>query len=464
MLNSKSRQVKADTHIVSAGERFLEAQDFTRDTPKGLLLKPNGQPFTEIALGLTNNSPHQPNWLQPLEYLLREEPIGGWEALLTENKTLILDKAVTELGKRLAEPGGDISVRQFLAEVNDAAAKLKREFDDQQRQATERYAQAYARLRKWQQEYGRDKSIVNRILTLGGALVGGQVSVVEAGQLFNKRETYAKWRDAFTAAADITGKWIEIVDGYARNLDALVIAARQASAQAQQQRAQLLSELTQAHPYTYSVDYAQLAETLCGETTDPAVLAELLTTLREQGSEQLAEHALVLARREAERSIGIRNVVQIIELEGRAIEPDGAENDPVVLVGETLLDQVTWQHPTWQLTRQARPRRETVQITPDGEMLFEHPNLTTARYGERRDRLGFLDAQMDLALDELKLEREAEEGFHLARQGREYFVLEQVAAAIPILEREPIKSLAAAENPSAFAQTPSDNGRVDEPA
>lgn len=461
MSNTKNRQNKNELHIVSAGERFSEAQEFTRDTAKTLLLKANGQPFTEVALGLTNNSPHQPNWLQQLEYLLREEPIGGWEALLVENKTFLLENAVKNLGKRLAEPGGDVGVRQFLAQLLDVAQKLKRDFDDQQRQASERYAQGYARLRKWQQDYGRDKSIVNRILTLGGALVGGQVSVVEAGQLFNKRETYAKWRDAFAAAAEITGKWMEIVDGYARNLDGLVLAARQQSAQTHLRRAQLLAELNKAHPYTYSVDYEHLANVLSGDQADPAVLAELLATLREEGSEKLGEHALTLARREAQRGLALSSVVQLIELEGQTTD-DADASDPVILVSETLLDQVTWQNPTWQLTRQARPRRETVQITPDGEMLFEHPSLTTARYGERTDRLGFLDAQMDVALDELKLMREAEETFHTARQGREYFVLERVAAAIPILEDEPLKPPAPLDSSPSFVPALNDNGRGDE--
>lgn len=460
MANTKSRQNKNEARILSAGERFSEAQDFTRDLAKTLLLKPNGQPYTEVALGLTANSPQQPNWLQQLEYLLREEPIGGWEALLVENKTLVLENAVRNLGKRLAEPGGDVGVRQLLAQLMDVAQKLKRDFDDQQRQASERYAQVYARLHKWQQDYGRDKSIVNRILTLGGALVGGQVSVVEAGQLFNKRETYAKWRDAFASASEIIGKWMEIVDGYARNLDSLVIAARQQSAQTQLRRAQLLAELTKAHPYTYSVDYERLAQVLSGEHADAGVLAELLATLREEGSEKLGEHALTLARREAERVLALGNVVQLIELEGQAL--NGADSDAVILVSETLLDRVTWQQPTWQLTRQARPRRETVQITPDGEMLFEHPNLTTARYGERTDRLGFLDAQMEVALDELKLVRETEESFHTARRDREYFVLEDVAAAIPLLEREPVKPPMAIENAPTFVPVVNDNGRGDE--
>ncbi|GEM_PF-2553477 len=460
MANTKSRKNNSEMQVVSAGERFSQAQDLTRDLAKNLLLKPNGQAFTEVALGLTNNSPHQPNWLQQLEYLLREEPIGGWEALLAENKTFVLENAVKNLGKRLAEPGGDVSVRQFLAQLLDVAQKLKRDFDDQQRQANERYAQVYARLRKWQQDYGRDKSIVNRILTLGGALVGGQVSVVEAGQLFNKRETYAKWRDAFAAASEIIGKWMEIVDGYARNLDSLVIASRQQSAQTQLRRAQLLADLNKAHPYTYSVDYERLANVLAGEQADAAVLAELLATLRQEGSEKLGEHALALARREAERVLALGNVVQLIEWEGQTM--DGAnESDPVILVSETLLDQVTWQQPTWQLTRQARPRRETVQITPDGEMLFEHPNLTTARYGERTDRLAFLDAQMDVALDELKLARETEESFHTARQLREYFVLESVAAAIPLLEQEPIAPPAPVENAPTFVPAVNDNGRGD---
>ena len=434
MPKTNTRRAQAEPQTISLGARFLQTHSITRELPKTLLTKPNGQPFAEIALGLTNHSPQQPNWLQQVEYLMRQEPIGGWEALALENKEIISDQAIVQLSKRLAEPNGEISVRQFLADVGEAASKLKREFDEQQQQAAERFSQAQARLAKWQQEYGRDKSVLAQLVTLGGALLGGSVSVHDAGQTFNRRETFAKWRDAFSAASEITAQLIETADGYARNLDALVHAARHAAETVSSQRTQFASELKKVRPYSYAVDYAQLAELLCESASDSTVLAELLSVLRAQGSDQLLEQSANLARRDAVRMIGARDLTQWIEMEAQAIEGIEQESDPVVLVAERLVNQVTSEQPTWQLVRQARPRLQVLQITPNGEMLFNHPDLTSARYGERTDRFGFLQAQMEVALDELRVIQESTESFEHARGRREYFVLEQVAAAIPFGE------------------------------
>ncbi len=431
MPKTSTRRPQTETQTISFGARFLQAQGITRELPKALLTKPNGQPFAEIALGLTNHSPQQPNWLQQVEYLMRQEPIGGWEALVLENKEIISEQAILQLSKRLAEPNGEISVRQFLADVGDAASKLKREFDEQQQQAAERFSQAQARLSKWQQEYGRDKSVLAQLVTLGGALLGGSISVHDAGQTFNRRETFAKWRDAFSAASEIAAQLIETADGYARNLDALVNAARHASETVAGQRAQFASELAKARPYSYTVDYVQLAELLCDSAEDSTVLAELLTALRAQGSEQLLEQSAALARHDAARLLGARDLTQWIEMEAQGLAGANEEIDPVVLVAEKLVNQVTGEQPTWQLTRQARPRFQVLQITPNGEMLFNHPDLTSARYGERTDRFGFLQAQMEVALDELHLIQEGAESFQQARARREYFVLEQIAAAFP---------------------------------
>lgn len=427
-----TRRAQTETQTISFGARFLQAQGIMRELPKALLTKPNGQPFAEIALGLTNQSPQQPNWLQQVEYLMRQEPIGGWEALVLENKEIISEQAILQLSKRIAEPNGEISVRQFLADVGDAASKLKREFDEQQQQAAERFSQAQARLHKWQQEYGRDKSVLAQLVTLGGALLGSTISVHDAGQTFNRRETFAKWRDAFSAASEITAQIIETADGYARNLDALVHAARHASETVATQRAHLTSELAKARPFSYSVDYAQLAELVCESASDSSILAELLSDLRASGGEQLLERSAALARRDAGRLLGARDLTQWIEMEAQALTGMEAEIDPVVLVAEKLVNHVTGEQPTWQLIRQARPRVQVLQITPNGEMLFNHPDLTSARYGERTDRFGFLQAQMEVTLDELRLISEGAESFQQARARREYFVLEQVAGAFPL--------------------------------
>jgi hypothetical protein len=62
-------------------------------------------------------------------------------------------------------------------------------------------------------------------------------------------------------------------------------------------------------------------------------------------------------------------------------------------------------------------------------MVYDHPGLETARYGERTDRLGFLEAQLDTALDEIQVIRDSAEAFKHARVKREYFILEPIIQA-----------------------------------
>lgn len=432
MTRTQSRGRASNQTMVSAGETFLEAVGFKRELPRLLLVKVNGQIFQERQVGFLGNG-GQPNPLQQLDYLMREDAVGGAEPIVHENKTVLLEKFATSIGQRLAETDEENPAPQFLGQVIESAEKFKRECDAQLAQLEERYTQAQTRLKKWQEDYGREKSLLTKMLALGGALFGGNVSLSEAGQLWNRRELLHKNREAWRAASEMWAAVIQVAGSYARNLDAMKLSAQLAIQQSQLERAQLETELANARPWTYAVDYQTLADEFRASDADPVLLAELLTTAREDGSDAVAAKAKEIARREMERWVSNRDLPQFIEMEARAaLNGNGDEmQDPLVLVGENLLDQVRWQFPTWQLTRQARPRKLTLQITPSGEPLFENANLTTARYGERNDRLGFLDAELDVALDEMRLVVEGKEQFEEARRGREYFILEELASAFP---------------------------------
>lgn len=432
MARTHARAQANNAVALSAGEMFLESMGLGRELPRTLLIKPNGQVFRESQLGFLGSG-GQANPLQQIDFLMREDAVGGAEPIVQENKDLCVEKFATNLGKRLAEAGNEIPASQFLAQALDSAEKMKREVDSQLAQIDERYAQAQTRLKKWQEEYGREKSLVTKMLTLGGALFGGNVSLSEAGQLWNRRELLHKNREAWRAASEIWATVTQIAGGYARNLDALKLGAQQVIQQIQFERAQLENELANARPWSYAVNYARLAEEFRGMDVDPALVAEVLTGAREQGTDMIATQTKEIARREIERWATKSDLPQLIEMEARAtFNGDGAELDPLVLVGENLLDQVRWQFPTWQLTRQARPQKLTLQITATGEPLFENANLTTARYGERNDRLGFLDAELDVPLEELRLVADGKEQFDQARHVREYFVLEALAEAFPV--------------------------------
>ncbi|MBI5652075.1 MAG: hypothetical protein HZC40_16795, partial [Chloroflexi bacterium] len=204
--------------------------------------------------------------------------------------------------------------------------------------------------------------------------------------------------------------------------------ARQRAQAIKTQVQALIGDLDKTRLWTFQTDYARLADAFA-DGEDAGLLAEALTTLRAQGSDKLLDVIADLARREAERAIIPLDLVQLMEQESAQLELDLNELDPVVLVGENLLDQVRHQTPTWRLTTNARPRVMVLQITPNGENVFDHPGLETARYGERTDRLGFLEAQMDTALDELQVIHDTVDLFKQARLKREYFVLESVIKA-----------------------------------
>jgi hypothetical protein len=430
MFQRKQTRSPQPARTTTAGQRVLESVGISAGLPKTLLTKTNGQVFQEIQIGLPGGKTNQPNMLQQMELLQRAEPVGGWEAIINENKTRVLENVLEQLEKRLAEPGRAEAVKPLLAEILDAAEKLKRELEEQHKQIEARYDQVHAPLRSWQEESGREPDLFSRMMMLAQAVLGGQLSISQVVKLWNKRETLAKARDAVRAASELIARVIATVEEYARNLDAVIVTARQRVQELKQLARDLTNELGQTRAWTFQSDYARIADAF-GAGEDGALLAEALRGLREQGGDKLLEVIATIARREAERELGALDIIQLIEKESAHLQAgqDLDAFDPVLLVGENLLDQVRHQNPTWRLVTNARPREFVLQITPNGEMVYDHPGLETARYGERTDRLGFLEAQLDTALDEIQVIRDSAEAFKHARAKREYFILEPIIQA-----------------------------------
>lgn len=430
---AKQKQNAQDKRATS-GELWLEAQGISRRLPSELVLKPNGQPFAEPQLGMTQTT----GIVAQLEWLMRPEPIGGAEPHVWENKQRLREHVLEALNQRLAEPphSAGQSHKQFLNEILDALDTRKFEFDAQALEAQSEYARTQERLAKWQEQYRRDKNLLTQVFTLGNLLFAGQVSDSEAVRVWNRRETFHKAMNALRGAGDLTNELREDVALYARNYDALVIAARQQFTEALAQERRLTQELD-ARLWTLTPDSAQIASVLAGSSADPALLAEVFAAIREGGSEQMGARVMEIAQREAERLAQGLSIAECIKMEAEQYEPAELEVDPLLLVGISLVEQVTAQFPTWSLIPQARPRSQTLQLTPHGAPLFEHPDLSTARYGERQDRLGFLDAQMDVALNELRVMQEGAESFHATRQQREFFILEPLVEAFPLKASSP---------------------------
>ena len=430
MFQRKPNEPSQAVRMTTAGQRFIESASLTTNLPKTLLAKSNGQLFQEIQMGATNGGAQSPNMVQQIEMLQRAEPVGGWESLINDNQELVLENALRLLEKRLAEPGRAESIKPLLDEIEQAVEKLKRELEEQRQQIEKRYEQVQTPLRRWQEEYGREPDLINRVLALAQTVLGGQLSLSEVVKLWNKRESLAKVRDAYRAASELLTRVAATVEEYARNLDGVILTARQRMQELETQIQTLTGDLDKTRLWTIQTDYTRIAEAFAAEET--GTLTQVLAALREQGSEKLVEIVVDLARREAERELAPLNIVSLLEKEAAQLGMENAwdDLDPVVLVGENLLDQVRHQNPTWQLVAQAHPRVLVLQITPNGENVFDHPDLETARYGDRTDRLGFLEAQMDTALDEIQLMRDGADAFKQARAKREYFVLEPVVKAL----------------------------------
>lgn len=163
------------------------------------------------------------------------------------------------------------------------------------------------------------------------------------------------------------------------------------------------------------------------QVNDDRLVAELLRRLGSSGGPAaLAEQVLALARTEAERGLQGRSVVDLVALEAGAV--DGADDaDPLLLVGQALLDAL--ERSTWQLSRRARPRRETIQVTPDGAPAYSLEGLGSAAYGGGLDRLGFVQVQLGVAIDDLLLLHDGTEAFQAALRQRNLYVLDDLARA-----------------------------------
>jgi len=415
---AKQAQPKDELPI---GRRFLKAQGLDRDLPRRLLEKPDGRPYREIQLA-------QPQ----LQYLQRSEPVGGWEALIHENERRYLDRALQALEERIVEGAPAMPVQTFLESVIKASQDEERVIKHRLQALQNEYAQVNGQLESWQKAQARERDWLAGLWSLIQALLGGRISLGEAVGLWNRRESLAKERDAHRAAAQVLARFIETAEGFARSLEAVLTEARRAGEQARQEARRVAQALEDARPWGYQVDHARIAQALSDAGQGVGLLRELVAAAREGGSQGLLKRAKELARQEAQRRLADLDIVRLIELEGRYTDVEGLPADgldPVILVGEALLDRVRRRHPTWQLVPSARPRVETLQLVPDGQGVYDHPELTTAAYGERTDRLGFLQVQMEVALEELRLAREGTEAFREALARREYFVLEEVAEA-----------------------------------
>jgi hypothetical protein len=426
---------------------LLNAIGLTARLPERLTQDAAGRSFEPVQL-----SP-SPEVVQQVTLLLRRESIGGAEPLIRDTGRQLREQALGQLNRALA--GTSASTRSFLHDLLVETRVRMQLLTTPAQQIEQTYARTQERLQHWQDQAGQRSGSLGA--DLWRWLVGGheRLSLPEVIALWNQRESQAVQRAATAEALAIVGWFLDTIQNLLTNLDELLAQARRLHAAAEADVQRLRRPAPSYAPWTAQLDTRVIAEALLGPLMFDGLLAELLRRMTEAGgATALAGQIQELAHREAERHLTALSITDLIELEARAagIDPDG---DPLVLVGQALLDALG--RPIWQVTRNARPRIETLQVTPDGAPIYSMDGLGSAAYGAGAERLGFVAVQLGVAKDELALVRDGDEAFQHTLAQRNLYVLDDLAQgwenAHPATEPAPASM--PAEQPQRL------NGRLD---
>jgi hypothetical protein len=427
---------------------LLDASGLTATLPERLIADTAGQPFEPVQLDA------HAELIPQLAWLIRREPIGGAEALIRENTNQVREQSLAQLHRALSSAA--TPTRQSLQDISVELRARRELLETRFHQVDSVYATTQERLHRWQAQIGQ------RSGSLGGELwrwiVGGQarLSLPEAVALWNDREHQALERAACSAAAELAAWLLTTNTDLLGRLEQVLGEARALHAERVQRYERLRQPSPVYAPWSLRIDPRVAGDALLARIDLDALLAELLRrqTAAAEGV-SLEAHIHTLAAQEAERRLAEVGIAELIELELGASGAE-ADEDMLVLAGQTLLEQL--ERPTWRLGRGARPRVETVQVTPDGAPLYSLDGLSSAAYDDTRDRMGFVRVTLGVATDDLALLRDGDEAFQTALQQRNLFVLDELALA---WERDHGSIDPAVSVPD---QTQPTNGRVGVPA
>lgn len=412
-------------------DELLDRLGLSAALPDRLALDAEGRPFEPAQIDQAGDL------LAHFTLLLRREPFGGAEQQIRDNERAARDAIVAGLNEALARRSD--APRTLLAGLIAAVRARKEAVDDEQRELEQRLAALQARLHAWQDRAGKAGD------TLGAGLwrwlVGGadRMSLPEAVAHWNEREHLAVRRAAVSAAqacfAEAGGSLVRLLD----QLDARIDEVRRLALGFAEERAQRGQRDAVYTPWSLRLDEELVAAALAGRADAERALAELLRRLAGEGELDLAAEMRAVALAAADRLLAGLSIADLVALETEVAAEPG--QDGLVVVGQTLLETVS--RPTWQLTRRARPRIETVQITPDGAPIFSLEGLGSAAYGDGLDRMGFVQVQLAVALAELALVAESEELFAATLAQRNLYLVDELAlAAAPAALVGPGRALA----------------------
>lgn len=428
------RAAPGEREETSPAETLLDATGLTPALETWLLQEPGGRSFTPTQLDPSKAV------VQQATLLLRPEPVGGAEPLLANNAHRFRAQAVEQINRALARASG--TARPLLQDLEQIAQKRATAIAARVQQLDRQYAQTHERLRRWQNFTSRgadgQSGAVLRWL-LGG---DERLSLPEAVVLWNDREYQARDRAAAHTAHELH-QWLHdmIVDLSTQLTDRLA-EVRQAQTAALQALAQLHEPAAVFAPWTLQVS-AQVVSAALVERADVDALAVALlqASAAERPEPDLLAQVRVLAAAEAERLLAPLSLVDLIEIEAGAAGSVGGD-DPLLLVGQALLEQVG--QPSWALARHARPRTETLQVTPDGAPVYHLEGLSSASYGGSHDRLGFVQVQLQVASADLALMHHSDAAFQAALEQRNLYVIDDLACAWEQRTSEVVSEMVAA--------------------
>jgi hypothetical protein len=424
MLNLLIQHQPAPVQHASPMREFLNAVALDEAWPERLIQDPSGHAFEPVQLMMAQEHRSLP---ERVAQLLRPEPVGGADPLIHANIARVQERARMRLHQRLTAAAETTQTRPFLEELHAEIRGVREQLETRSQAVDQAYTRVQETLRAWQQRMSQQSSR-GLLRELAGWFLGesGQLSLPQAMTLWNEREHLALNRAAHKAAVSIVSQFLEDITYLLEHLETLSTQAQRLSVAAEQHIDALARRTEMYAPSTLRVDIVTVSDLLAQQIHADGLVVELLSRLATHGADDLAVAVQELARQEADRRLATLNIVRLMEVEASTVLQDG--EDPLLLVGQALLETLNRRH-TWQLISTAHPRVETLQVTPDGQPLYSLEGLSTAAYGESGHCLGFVQVQMDVAMNELRCLRDGADAFQTALQQRNFYVLEELAQA-----------------------------------
>lgn len=410
---------------ITAAEDYCASAGLDPRLPERLIGDTEGNAYEPVSISAQAvQSPE--DLAEQGSLLFRAEPVGGYEALLRKNSERIGHEALLRLHQRLAARSPGAELNRFLSDVMQTIHRMREGWSQEERELGRTYTTTQQSLRSWQDQTQQQPGLIRNMWSwvLGE---GGRLSLPQVIWHWNERERLALRLHALRAAITMMGRLSDEMTQLLEQAATIHAAALRVHTLIEQRQANASSTHNRYAPWIWQSNVAMSAAQLSQQADLEGLLTQLFEALGAQNQAfDLEATTRVLAQQEAQRLLRNLSMPQLIELEAAAEPLEGI--DPVILVGRVLLDQLQ-QSPTWRLTSGARPRSETVQITPTGEPLYRLDGLATAAYGTAVDRIGFLQVDLDVAPEELALIQSDDEGFRQLLERRNIFVLEELAAA-----------------------------------